>query len=54
MRRRRRSVRLSSSEAAALRRLFFRGLGALPIGVLALAVIQKDQTRLARAGKKRS
>jgi len=49
---RRGSVRLSAAEAALLRRLFYRGLGGLTIASLALAVIHKNQARLAKAAKK--
>ena len=51
---RRGSVRLSAAEAALLRRLFYRGLGGLTIASLALAVIHKNQARLAKAAKKRA
>jgi len=51
---RRGSVRISAAEAALLCRLFYRGLGGLTIASLALAVIHKDQARLAKAAKKRA
>jgi len=51
---RRGSVRISAAEAAFLRRLLYRGLGSLTIANLALAVIQRDQARLAKAAKKRA